>query len=324
MISKIQELRELVPTNKWSERELNNLLPLIEEEEENYLMSVLGESLFDKIVEDYQSEAFESSSVQGRIIRCCQRIAVYRMMANNSGLFSVSFNPGGGLNMMNTESYEAASQDAIKRFERDAWGKSNRNVESLLIYLEKDSKKDAHYTPAWKKSSYYYYHNKLLFKTSGELELYLSLPTGESRRVYISLVPIIEICQNTYIVPRIGKDVFAKLLSESWHRADITEEEYTEEEKQWHELDQHVRRALANFVANENKNLRTERSIIHADTQIAVAEEMAKRLMSSTGDGENTSSSPTPSETEVRCKHRDYDLLDPSNSVLDLGGLFHS
>lgn len=311
LLTTIEELRALSPTSKWADSELKHLLSLIEEEEEGILTSILGDELYEQIDHDY-SETIdgitEVETAKQKIIRCCQRIVYYRMLANNSGLFSVSFNRGGGLSMMSTDTYEPADNETIKRFERDAWGKSNSNIETLLGYLEKDAKSDKFYSELWAKSDYYYYHKNLLFKTSRDLDLYLHLPNKEKRRTFISLVPTIDLCQDTYIIPRIGHDKFQRLLSDSWK-----EEANPDTLSTWEALSQHVRRALANYVANENKSLRTEKSLLHADMQIALAEKIVKGM---------DETNPTTPPEKKKCHI--YDIDDPDNAVLDLGGLWHS
>ena len=306
LITNAKEIRYFSPTSKWSENEVADLLPLIEEEEEIVLGNILGTELYLQILDDYNAN--ETDPFKQKIINTCQRVVFYRMLANNSGIFSVSFNRGGGLSMMSTDSYEAADKEAVKRFERDAWRKSERNIENLLAYLEEDAKADKIYTELWENSKYFYFHSKLLFKTSHDLQKFLHLPTQEPRGMFISLVPAIDLCQDTYIIPRVGNDVFAKLLDGS----------YKNEEKssEWENIYLHVCRSLANYVANETASLKTEKSLMHADMQIALAE----KILSGLSPKEEEPVSPTPSKP----RRPKYDVDDPSNAILDIGGLFHS
>lgn len=373
LITTIEELRCLLPTNKWTQSEMKFLLPMIEEEEENVLVPVLGRRLFNRLTDDYEKTvsdnpgAFAEPGKRGdtttRILKVCQRIILYRMMANNSGIFSVSFNIGGGFNVMSQDNYEQPDKETMKRFERDAWNKSLRNVENLLILLEEDAQNEQTYTALWKESAYFFRHSTLLFTTAAELNRFLPLPAAEMRSRYIALVPAIDLCQDTYVTPRIGQDIMdillkrkftakntaaaeeehnntklytidgkfiwanEKLLAEK-DRQDITEEDIDEELAPLiRQLDLHVRRALANYVASESKELRQEKSILHADMQIATAEKIANHIRIEKMKKEGTADDSKPAETEKtspQTTRRTYDPYNPDNAVLDLGGLWHA
>lgn len=350
LITKIEEIRALAPTAKWSETEMENLIPLIEEEEENLLVTILGKSLYDTVVEEYRKTADTENDTRNltditrRIIRACQRIVFYRMLANNSGIFSVSFNMGGGFNMMTTDNYEAADKEVMRRFERDAWGKSGRNIENLLLNLEEDARGEKLYTDKWKESKYFYYHGNLLFTTATELQEYLTLPQENLRRTYINLVPTIDLCQDTYIAPRIGEEMMKLLIGMKYAERERTEDDgadngtgeedepesffsFVKKSQLLNKLTLHVRRALANYVANETKTLRTEKSLLHADMQIALAEKMTAQLREEY-DNEHKEVDTPENPVVEGCKPADrkkgYDRNDSSNVVLDLGGLFHS
>lgn len=141
-----------------------------------------------------------------RLIRICQQIEWYRMLAHKAGLLTVSFNEGGGMNVSSGESYDAADEKAKDRVVKDAWMSAGRATDSLLLFLEADAKGEKLFTEQWKEADAFYLHKDLLFQTAKVLNEYLDIRS--ERAVYVSLVRDIRFCQNTYLKPRVG----AKLL----------------------------------------------------------------------------------------------------------------
>ena len=141
-----------------------------------------------------------------RLIRICQQIEWYRMLAHKAGLLTVSFNEGGGMNVSSGESYDSADEKAKDRVVKDAWMSAGRATDSLLLFLEADAKGGKLFTELWKEADAFYLHKDLLFQTARELNEYLDIRS--ERAVYVSLVRDIRFCQNTYLKPRVG----AKLL----------------------------------------------------------------------------------------------------------------
>lgn len=141
-----------------------------------------------------------------QLIRICQRIEWYRMLANKAGLLTISFNEGGGMNISVGESYDAADEKAKDRAVKDALGGAGRAVDSLLLFLEADAKGEKLFTEMWQEADAFYLNKDLLFQTATVLDKFLDIK--KQRMAYVSLVRDIRFCQNTYLKPRIG----AKLL----------------------------------------------------------------------------------------------------------------
>ena len=137
-----------------------------------------------------------------RLIRICQQIEWYRMLAHKAGLLTVSFNEGGGMNVSSGESYDPADEKAKDRVVKDAWMSAGRATDSLLLFLEADAKGEKLFTELWKEADAFYLHKDLLFQTARELNEYLDIRS--ERAVYVSLVRDIRFCQNTYLKPRVG------------------------------------------------------------------------------------------------------------------------
>lgn len=141
-----------------------------------------------------------------QLIRICQRIEWYRMLANKAGLLTISFNEGGGMNISVGESYDAADEKAKDRAVKDALGGAGRAIDSLLLFLEADAKGEKLFTEMWQEADAFYLNKDLLFQTATVLDKFLDIKS--QRMAYVSLVRDIRFCQNTYLKPRIG----AKLL----------------------------------------------------------------------------------------------------------------
>ena len=137
-----------------------------------------------------------------KLIRICQQIEWYRMLAHKAGLLTVSFNEGGGMNISSGESYDPADEKAKDRVVKDAWMSAGRATDSLLLFLEADAKGEKLFTELWKEADAFYLHKDLLFQTARELNEYLDIRS--ERAVYVSLVRDIRFCQNTYLKPRVG------------------------------------------------------------------------------------------------------------------------
>lgn len=141
-----------------------------------------------------------------RLIRICQQIEFYRMLAHKAGLLTVSFNEGGGMNIVTADGYDGADEKAKDRVVKDAWMSAGRATDSLLLFLEADAKGDKQFTEMWQEADAFYLHKDLLFQTARVMNEYIDIK-GE-RMAYVQLVRDIRFCQNTYLKPRIG----AKLL----------------------------------------------------------------------------------------------------------------
>ncbi|MDD6017095.1 MAG: hypothetical protein PUC18_12625 [Prevotellaceae bacterium] len=156
----------------------------------------------DAPYEDEYEDVSNVDLVTVRLIRICQQIEFYKMLSHKAGLLNVSFNEGGGMNMVSADGYEPADEKRIERMVKDAWMSAGRAVDSLLLFLEADAKGEKMFTEKWKEADAFYLHKDLLFQTARVLNEYLDIK-GE-RMAYVMLVRDIRFCQNTYLKPRVG------------------------------------------------------------------------------------------------------------------------
>lgn len=254
LITTQNEIISLMPTARWSRPQ--QLFGYLEEEERVALEPLLGTTLFQFLLEEYErlrkkymditattirptGKAKEDPSVPYadvterlehiqagdyhdtcfpvdddmvevpasdlttiRLIRICQQIEFYKMLAHKAGLLTVSFNEGGGMNTVNATGYDEVDDKRMERVVKDAWMSAGRAVDALLLFLEADAKGEKVFTEKWSGADAFYLHKDLLFQTARVLNEYLDIK-GE-RMAYVALVRDIRFCQNTYLKPRVG------------------------------------------------------------------------------------------------------------------------
>ena len=178
-----------------------------------------------------------------RLIRICQQIEFYKMLSHKAGLLTVSFNEGGGMNIVTADGYEPTDEKRMERVVKDAYMSAGRATDSLLLFLEADAKGAKRFAEKWSEADAFYLHKDLLFQTARVLNEYLDIK-GE-RMAYVALVRDIRFCQNTYLKPRIG----AKLLNAVVAVAN-GDSEYSaySEKSEYSELLSLLRTALAFYV----------------------------------------------------------------------------
>lgn len=177
-------------------------------------------------VDEGEQDVPEKDLATIRLIRICQQIEWYKMLSHKAGLLTVSFNEGGGMNMVSADGYEPADEKRMERVVKDAWMSAGRAVDSLLLFLEADAKDGQLFTDKWNEADAFYLHKDLLFQTARVLNEYLDIK-GE-RMAYVQLVRDIRFCQNTYLKPRVGGKLlkavidFANLGITAYRDDDIT------------------------------------------------------------------------------------------------------
>ena len=300
----MNEIQSLMPTAKWDRPQ--QLFGYIEEEEVKELVPLLGNALYQWLLEEYDRlrdpehglvditattvrptgkakidpklaysdvterleqiergeyrEIFEPP-VPGekevskedmhtiKLLRICQQIEFYKMLAHKTGLLTVSFNEGGGMNVVSADGYDSADDKKLDRVTKDAYMSAGRSIDSLLLFLEADAKNEKDFTEKWKEAESFYLHKNLLFQTATVMNEYLDIK-GE-RMAYVQLVRDIRFSQNTYIRPTIGNKLLKAVI------AYANEKELSEgmDEEVAEELLDMLRTALAFFVESRRTEL---------------------------------------------------------------------
>lgn len=192
-------------------------------------------------IDEYTDNVPSEDLATIRLIRICQQIEFYKMLSHKAGLLTVSFNEGGGMNIVTADGYEPTDEKRMERVVKDAYMSAGRAIDALLLFLEADAKGAKRFAEKWSEADAFYLHKDLLFQTARTLNEYLDI-RGE-RMVYVSLVRDIRFCQNTYLKPRIG----AKLLKAVVEWANTGHAESTENT----ETDDGEAAVLSDSVAEE-------------------------------------------------------------------------
>lgn len=254
LITTQNEIVSLIPTARWDRPQ--QLFGYLEEEEAVALVPLLGTTLYQHLIEEYErlrekytditattirptgtakhdarlahadvterleqiqagsyretytaaaegdTEVSAKDMVTIRLLRICQQIEFYKMLSHKAGLLTVSFNEGGGMNVVSADGYDPADEKRMERVVKDAYMSAGRAIDSLLLFLEADAKGTKLFTEKWKEADAFYLHKDLLFQTARVLNEYLDIK-GE-RMAYVALVRDIRFCQNTYLKPRVG------------------------------------------------------------------------------------------------------------------------
>lgn len=210
-----------------------------------------------------------------RLIRICQQIEFYKMLSHKAGLLTVSFNEGGGMNMVSADGYEPADEKRMERVVKDAWMSAGRAVDSLLMFLEADAKGKQLFTDKWNEADAFYLHKDLLFQTARVLNEYLDIK-GE-RMAYVQLVRDIRFCQNTYLKPRVGGKLLKAVIdwangTNKTNGADETNETNGDDETDgaYGELCSLLRTALAFYVEGRRTTI-TQTTLLSGSGTYATA-----------------------------------------------------
>lgn len=184
-----------------------------------------------------------------QLLRICQQIEFYKMLSHKAGLLTVSFNEGGGMNVVSADGYDGADEKAKDRVVKDAWMSASRAIDSLLLFLEADAKGNRTFTEKWQEADAFYLHRDLLFQTARVLNEYLDIK-GE-RMSYVALVRDIRFCQNTYLKPRVGGKLLKAVIEYANEGTAVTQVET----EVYDELLSMLRTALAFYVESRRTTI---------------------------------------------------------------------
>ena len=200
-----------------------------------------------------------------RLIRICQQIEFYRMLSHKAGMLTVSFNEGGGMNVVTADGYDPAEEKRMDRVVKDAYMSAGRSTDSLLLFLEADAKGRRQFSEKWSEADAFYLHKDLLFLTAHVLNEYLDIKS--QRMAYVQLVRDIRFCQKTYLKPRIGMKLLKAVIdfandgtipaleSVDGEAAVQTDEDLECRREVYTELTDMLRQALAFYVEGQRTSV---------------------------------------------------------------------
>lgn len=245
ILSTTKELRLHIPSNAIDE--ISSLQGILDNSEKDFLRDKLGDSLYNRLCEYYQSvspDDFYMAVSNGehtqqpwmQLLLMAQRMVTYDAMSRFAYTQALSIN-GTGINVASSEDYGAASKDLLDKGVQGYKREAMVSLNQMLVMLEGWAHKMA--TPAavadadsteppttepkdeehkaieeisllWQESQYYYLHHDLLIATCADLQQYLDI--YESREKFIRLLPDLHFIQDEYISEAIGEDKVQRLL----------------------------------------------------------------------------------------------------------------
>lgn len=240
IISTIKELRLHIPSNAIDE--ISSLQGILDNSEKDFLRDKLGDSLYNRLCEYYQTvspDDFYMAVSNGehaqqpwmQLLLMAQRMVTYDAMSRFAYTQALSIN-GTGINVASSDDYGTASQDLLDKGVQGYKREAMVSLNQMLVMLEGWARKMA--TPAaiaeadsteskdeqhkaieeisllWQESQYYYAHHDLLIATCADLQQYLDI--YENREKFIRLLPDLHFIQDEYISEAIGEDTVQRLL----------------------------------------------------------------------------------------------------------------
>lgn len=245
IISTIKELRLHIPSNAIDE--INSLQGILDNSEKDFLRDKLGDSLYHRLCEYYQTvspDDFYMAVSNGehaqqpwmQLLLMAQRMVTYDAMSRFAYTQALSIN-GTGINVASSDDYGTASKDLLDKGVQGYKREAMVSLNQMLVMLEGWARKMA--TPVaiaeadstdppttepkdeqhkaieeisllWQESQYYYAHHDLLIATCADLQQYLDI--YENREKFIRLLPDLHFIQDEYISEAIGEDTVQRLL----------------------------------------------------------------------------------------------------------------
>lgn len=247
ILSTTQELRLHIPSNAIDE--ISSLQGILDNSEKDFLRDKLGDSLYRKLCEYYQTvspDDFYMAVTNGehthqpwmQLLVLAQRMVTYDAMSRFAYTQALSIN-GTGINVASSEDYGAVSKDLLDKgvqgYKREAMVSLNQMLVMLegwaremttpvAIATDVDTTEQPTTEPVdeehkafeeisllWQESQYYYLHHDLLIATCADLQQYLDI--YESREKFIRLLPDLHFIQDEYISEAIGEPMVQHLLT---------------------------------------------------------------------------------------------------------------
>lgn len=245
ILSTTKELRLHIPSNAIDD--ISSLQGILDNSEKDFLRDKLGDSLYNRLCEYYQTvspDDFYMAVSNGehtqqpwmQLLLMAQRMVTYDAMSRFAYTQALSIN-GTGINVASSDDYGTASKDLLDKGVQGYKREAMVSLNQMLVMLEGWARKMA--TPAaiaaadstdpptteqkdeqhkaieeisllWQESQYYYAHHDLLIATCADLQQYLDI--YESREKFIRLLPDLHFIQDEYISEAIGEDTVQRLL----------------------------------------------------------------------------------------------------------------
>jgi hypothetical protein len=178
---------------------LTNFQPYIDEAELRFIKPYIGETFYDLLDEVVNgSGSSDYSKYDILLLRIRIPLALYAMWIGADEI-AVSISAQ-GIQTIETPSHRPAMQYQIMNLKESWIARANTNMDLLLKYLENHKEDFPEYSPV---------DNDLFIHNATEFQKVIDI--RESRRVFISLKPIITSIEKKYIRPTLGMEYFDEL-----------------------------------------------------------------------------------------------------------------
>ena len=225
ILSTTKELRLHIPSNAIDE--ISSLQGILDNSEKDFLRDKLGDSLYNRLCEYYQTispDDFFMAVSNGehnqqpwmQLLLMAQRMVTYDAMSRFAYTQALSIN-GAGINMASSDDYGTASKDLLDKSVQGYKREAMVSLNQLLVMLENWARRSENdetvkeITQLWQESPYYFLHHDLLIPTAVMLQDFLDI--YESREKFIRLLPDLHYIQDEYIADAIGEDTIKHLLT---------------------------------------------------------------------------------------------------------------
>lgn len=197
LITNISQVRSASTIN--ISNTLINYQPYIDEAEERFIKPYIGQALYD-LLDGVVNGSGSSVDTKYDILLMRIRIPInlYALWIGADEI-AVSISAQ-GIQTIQTENHRPASQYQIMNLKESWIARANMNMDYLLKYLEDHRLDFPEYIPV---------DNDLFIHNAKEFQKVIDI--RESRRVFISLKPVISSIERKYILPTLGKDYFDEL-----------------------------------------------------------------------------------------------------------------
>jgi hypothetical protein len=195
---------------------LENWNPYIEEAQESFILPVLGTGLYDQLlgVVELLANPVPGSPVDPKLTELLERIrkplALYALYLG-ADEFGVSVSAQ-GIQVIETNTHKTAPQYRVQNLKESWIRRANTSLDLALKYVEDHRSEYPAYNPT---------DADLFIRTTQEFNSEVDI--HESRRVFVSLKPIIRSVEKKYIRPALSPQLFDELKS-AWLENKLSED----------------------------------------------------------------------------------------------------
>lgn len=196
IITNISQLRDASTIN--ISNLLRNWQPYINEAEKVFIKPFIGTEFYEQLKEEANSSSSGYSGYEDVLALAQTAIALYALyLGVDEMALSVSSQ---GIQVVASDSHKPAPQYAVLNLKETWIARAHRNMDFLLEYLDEHKEDFPLYLPAT---------DGLFITSAKDFQQYVDI--RGSRRLYISLKPIMKNIERKFILNTLGKDYYDEL-----------------------------------------------------------------------------------------------------------------